>query len=158
MTASAESGSNSRCPWCEAPARADDTRCGKCGAALAQRQSLGEVAIPGVTAVDPALQYADSHPSRLLVPSATEAHAPGVLMGAAMGDPTGIAALGALAALAVTEYRGAGGGAGAKGPANLDEIGRPSEVALRALRRLDEDERNAGDPPPDPVWGDVRRT
>ncbi len=38
-----------RCAWCEATAPADATTCPACGAALAQRDDLGGLTIPGVT-------------------------------------------------------------------------------------------------------------
>ena len=43
------------CPWCATPAAEGATRCSSCGAALAQRESIGDLVIPGLTAVDPAL-------------------------------------------------------------------------------------------------------
>jgi hypothetical protein len=48
-----------RCPWCSTAAPADATRCASCGASLAERDSLGEMAIPGVTEVDPAVKEAE---------------------------------------------------------------------------------------------------
>ena len=48
-----------RCPWCSALAPADASRCASCGASLAEDQSLGERAIPGVTEVDPAVREAE---------------------------------------------------------------------------------------------------
>jgi hypothetical protein len=41
------------CPWCSAAAPAGTTTCPSCGAAMSQRESLGGIAIPGVTQVDP---------------------------------------------------------------------------------------------------------
>ncbi len=45
-----------RCHWCSAEAPDGATHCPACGASLAQRDSLGDVDVPGVTQVDPALQ------------------------------------------------------------------------------------------------------
>jgi hypothetical protein len=44
-----------RCSWCSAEATEHATHCPACGASLAKRESLGDMVIPGVTAVDPAL-------------------------------------------------------------------------------------------------------
>ena len=34
------------CPWCATPAAPEATHCGSCGAALAQRESIGDLQIP----------------------------------------------------------------------------------------------------------------
>jgi RNA polymerase subunit RPABC4/transcription elongation factor Spt4 len=44
-----------QCPWCSAVAAVDATHCPACGAALAQRESIADLVIAGVTTVDPAL-------------------------------------------------------------------------------------------------------
>jgi hypothetical protein len=46
----------SRCAWCSAQVPAIATRCPSCNASLAERESLGDMVIPGVTDVDPALK------------------------------------------------------------------------------------------------------
>jgi hypothetical protein len=82
----------------------------------------------------------------------------------AIGGPAGLAILGGIAVVAAAEY------AGAKRPdaASIDlaDIGRPSEVALRALARLgsggeapvvdgaDASPSEVAPPPPDP-WRDL---
>jgi hypothetical protein len=43
------------CPWCSAKAPAGAIHCPACSASLAERESLGGIAIPGVTEVDPDL-------------------------------------------------------------------------------------------------------
>ena len=59
------------CPWCSAAAAADATTCATCGAALAQRETIGDLQIAGLTSVDPALLDADSRPFHLTGPSPT---------------------------------------------------------------------------------------
>ncbi len=50
-----ETGPGRACPWCSAPVPPDATHCPACGDALAQRESIDDLAIPGVTTVDPVL-------------------------------------------------------------------------------------------------------
>ncbi len=131
------------CPWCAAPAAADADRCTACGAALAQRETIGELLIPGLTNVDPALQDFDKRPLHISGPSPSQGMAPALIVGAMAGGPAGLAAMGGVAAVAAVEYLGAGrGGAGS---VNLEDVGRPSEVVLQALGRM-EDGAVAGDP------------
>ena len=59
------------CPWCSAPVPPDATRCPACGDALAQRESIDGLAIPGVTIVDPALEADAERP--LHIPMTTPA-------------------------------------------------------------------------------------
>jgi hypothetical protein len=128
----------SQCPWCAAPAKPDDTVCSACGAALAQRESIGGVQIPGLTSVDPALEDFDKRPIHLRGPSPSQGMAPALLIGVVAGGPIGLAAIGGVAAVAGAEFLAARhGGAG---PANLEDVGKPSEVLLQAL----EHERQAG--------------
>ena len=127
------------CPWCAAPAPETATQCPACGAALAQRESIGGLVIPGVTTVDPALAAIDGRPMRLPGNSPTQGMAGGVAMAAAVGGPVALAAIGGLAAVAAAEYLGAGRGSSG-GPAQLADVGRPSEVALRALENLESQE------------------
>ena len=119
------------CPWCSAPAAAGATNCGSCGAALAQRESLGDVRIAGVTSVDPALAAVDGRPMRLTGPSPSHGVADAAVAAVIIGGPAGLAIMGGIAAVAAAEY------AGAKRPGlaapDLEAVGRPSEVALRAL-------------------------
>ncbi len=124
------------CPWCSAPAADDATTCAACGAALAQREALGGLVIPGLTAVDPGLEAYAAQPLRIPGPSPTQAHASGAVAAGLMGGPVGLAALGGLAAMAAAEYLGAGGGAG-----GTDGIGVPHELAVRMVEQLEEQER-----------------
>jgi hypothetical protein len=126
------------CPWCAAPARPEDTVCSACGAALAQRESIGDVRIPGLTAVDPALEDYDKRPMHLRGPSPSQGVAPALIIGAVAGGPIGLVAIGGVAAVAGAEFLAARGGSGSM--PNLEDVGKPSEVLLQAL----EQERNAG--------------
>ena len=124
------------CAWCGTPAAHEATTCASCGAALAQRESIGDLAIPGLTAVDAALQDFDKRPLRLRGPSPSQGMAPALIVGVMAGGPIGLAAIGGVAAVAAAEYLGAGGrGSGAA----LENVGKPSEVALRALEHLEAD-------------------
>jgi hypothetical protein len=136
------------CAWCATPASHDATTCGSCGAALAQRESLGDVRIAGLTAVDPALEDYDKRPMHLRGPSASHGVAPALIVGATAGGPIGAVLIGGVVAVAAAEYLGAkqpGTGGAAR-----DDVGKPSEVALQALEHA---EATAGDAPaakPDP--------
>ena len=126
-----------QCPWCAAPAAANAERCTACGAALAQRETIGELMIPGLTSVDPALQDFDKRPLHISGPSPSHGMAPALIVGAMAGGPAGLAAIGGVAAVAAVEYLGAG--RGAAGNVNPQDVGRPSEVVLQALGRLEGD-------------------
>lgn len=129
-------GAAAQCPWCATPAAAVADRCTSCGAALAQRKTIGELLIPGLTSVDPALQDYDKRPLHITGPSPSQGMAPALIVGAMAGGPAGLAAIGGVAAVAAVEYLGAGR-AGA-GSANLEDVGRPSEVVLQALGRIED--------------------
>ena len=121
------------CAWCGAPeASAAATTCASCGAALAQRETIGDLAIPGLTSVDAALQDYDKRPLHLRGPSPSQGAAPALIVGAMAGGPIGLAAIGGVAAVAAAEYLGARRG----GSGSLEEVGKPSEVALQALEHL----------------------
>src|SRR6185295_12190780 len=122
------------CAWCGTPeASPEATSCASCGAALAQRESIGDLAIPGLTAVDAALQDFDKRPLHLRGPSPSHGMAPALIVGAMAGGPIGLAAIGGVAAVAAAEYMGT-----RRDAASLAEIGKPSEVALQALSHIDE--------------------
>ena len=139
------------CPWCATPAAPDASRCSSCGAALAQRESIGDLVIPGLTAVDPALKDFADRPLHLSGPSPTHGVASGVVAAAAMGGPMGIAILGGVAAVGAAEYLGAGK-VGADG-APLDQVGQASGAVLEAVEKL---ERGEELPPADSTtpWPD----
>lgn len=139
-----------QCPWCAAPAAPEATRCSACGAALAQRESIAGVAIPGLTAVDPALEDFDKRPLHIRGPSPSQGMAPALIVAAAAGGPIGLMAIGGVAAVVAGEYLttkrdGPGGG-------GLESVGKPSEVLLQALEHLDDGSLA------DPATGSTRST
>jgi len=146
----------SRCAWCSAAAPIGATQCPACGAALAQRDTLADLVIPGVTSVDPALLDIDGRPTRIPAASPTQGMAE-VAVAAIAGGPVGLAALGGLAAVGAAEYVMAGRRARDGAPA-LEDVGRPSAVALQALERIEAGESGAAgaDPSADPndPWRD----
>ena len=155
MTDDASDGRS--CPWCSASAGADATTCGACGAALAQRESIGGLVIPGVTSVHPALQAIDGLPMRIGGPSPTQGMAPGIVIAASFGGPVALAALGGLAVVAAAEYAGAGRGGHGRGSADPTTLGNPSAVVLQALDRLEQPTESpaaAADPWRDDPWRD----
>ena len=134
------------CPWCSALASAEATPPGACGAALAQRTTIGDLVIPGMTTVDPALQAYAAQPLRIPGSSPTQGIAGGAFMAAtAAGGPLGLAALGGLAAVAAAEYLGASRGM-AGDAIDPTDVGRPSEAVLQALKRLDDEAATAAAP------------
>jgi RNA polymerase subunit RPABC4/transcription elongation factor Spt4 len=141
----AEDEGQRTCQWCGAVAAANATQCPGCGAALATRESLGGLVVPGVTAVDPALEAYDAQPWRLPRSSPSQGLAGGTIAAAAIGGPAAIAAIGGLAAVAAVEYLGAGQGHG-DAPA-LEDVGRPSEAAVEMARQLDAGGGAAGEQP-----------
>lgn len=141
------------CPWCSTPATDEATSCGACGAALAQRESIGDLQIPGLTSVDPALKDFDERPMHLRGPSPSQGLASGAIVAAAAGGPIGLAALGGIAAVAAVEYASASRGPDGK-PIDLEAVGRPSESTLEALRRLEAEPGAPPAPPSDP-WADL---
>lgn len=130
-TPAAEPGRH--CPWCAAPADAEATTCQECGAALAQRESIGDVRIPGLTSVDPALLDYDKRPMQLRGPSPSQGVAPALIVGAVAGGPIGLVAIGGLAAVAGAEFLASRHGGGET--PNLEDVGKPSEVLLQALEQ-----------------------
>ena len=126
------------CAWCSAAAPVEATICPSCGAAMAQRESIGDLQLPGLTSVDPALLDAAGRPLHIPGASPTQGMAGGVMLVALAGGPVGLAAAGGLAVVGAAEYALAGR-RNADGTPALDDLGRPSEVALRALERLDGD-------------------
>jgi hypothetical protein len=124
------------CAWCATPAGESDARCSSCGAALAQRESIGDLVIPGLTSVDPALHDYASRPLQLRGASPSQGLASGAIVAAAAGVPVGIAALGGIAAVAAVEYIGAG--SGLRG--STANVGEASEVVRLAIQKLDRGE------------------
>lgn len=132
------------CPWCAAAATDHAQQCASCGAALAQRESIGDLRIPGLTSVDPALEDYDKRPLHLTGPSPSQGMAPALIVGAMAGGPIGLAAIGGVAAIAAVEYIGASRGAGGGG--RPEDVGKPSEIVLQALSRLEDGSVAGGGP------------
>ena len=139
------------CAWCSAGARPDATHCPACGAALAQRESLGGVVISGVTDVHPALAAYDAQPIRMHGPSPTQGLANGAIVAAVAGGPAGLVALGGIVAVAAVEYLGNRKPDGS-GPLDLESVGRLSGTARMVLDRIEregEPQIRPGSEPPD---------
>ena len=94
--------------------------------------------IPGLTGVDPALAAFDAQPTHLRGPSPSQGLATGIIPAAAMGGPAGLAIIGGIAAVAAVEYM-SGRGPGSS-PADLESVGKPSELALLARDKAVRDE------------------
>jgi hypothetical protein len=124
------------CAWCSAAAPIEATTCPSCGAAMAQRESIGDLQLSGLTNVDPSLLDAAGRPLHIPGASPAQGMAGGVMLAAMAGGPVGLAAAGGLAVVGAAEY-GLAGRRNADGTLALDDLGRPSEVALRAVERLD---------------------
>jgi hypothetical protein len=141
-----------RCAWCGTEAAPGAATCPSCGAALAQREDIGGVVIPGVTGVDPALQGLADRPVRIPGASPSQGMAGGMAVAAAMGGPVALAAIGGFAAVAAAEYIGARRPDGADG-LDAAHVGELSEVARQALARLERGDVPAGaaSPPDDPM-------
>jgi hypothetical protein len=130
-------GAPAACPWCGTPATPDAHNCSSCGAALAQRESIGDLVVPGLTAVDPALKDYANRPLRLTGPSPSHGVASGAIAAAAAGGPAGLAIIGGVAAVAAVEYLGAGRRPDGQPAA---EVGQASSAVLRAIEKLDRGE------------------
>lgn len=98
--------------------------------------------IPGLTGVDPALAAFDAQPTHLRGPSPSQGLATGIIPAAAMGGPAGLAIIGGIAAVAAVEYM-SGRGPGSS-PADLESVGKPSELALLARDKAERDEAAPG--------------
>jgi RNA polymerase subunit RPABC4/transcription elongation factor Spt4 len=146
MAEEAEPASGRPCPWCSALASPEATQCPACGAALAQRESIGDLVIPGVTTVDPTLQAYAAQPLRIPGSSPSQGIVGRAVVAAAVaGGPLGLAALGGLAAVAASEYLGAG--RDMSGAAiDVMDVGRPSDAVLQAVKRLDDEAARAAAP------------
>jgi hypothetical protein len=147
MTEHIEPEAARTCAWCSATAPPEATHCSACGAALAQRESLGGVVIPGVTDVHPALAAFDAQPIRMRGPSPTQGLASGAIVAAVAGGPAGLVAIGGIVAVAAVEYLG-GRKPGGSGPLDLESVGKLSGTAQLALDRIErEGEPNAAGEP-----------
>src|ERR1700694_5178569 len=102
------------CPWCSAQAPASAARCPSCGDALAQRESIDDLVIPGVTAVDPTLERYAAQPLRLPGPSPIQS-----MTGRAIVE----------AGIVAADLLGVGGDEGDL--VDISSLGQPSDAALR---------------------------
>jgi testis-expressed sequence 13 family protein len=144
------------CPWCSATNTPDARTCRSCGAAIAQRDDLGGVVVPGVTGVDPNLLGA---PGSIASPVLRSQGTMGALNAVSQVNAT----LGLAAAAAILGQDTVKGMLGLK-DADLDAVGKPSEAALQAFERLERDadvgdardspEEASKTPAPDP-WSDL---
>ena len=133
------------CPWCSTTNPPDARQCRSCGAAIAQREDLGGVVVPGVTGVDPNLLGTQvSLASPMLRSQGT--------MGAINAVSHVNATLGLAAAAAILGQDSVKGMLGLK-DADLGSVGVPSEAALQAVEKLAREQeareladRNAGAP------------
>jgi hypothetical protein len=141
------------CPWCSAAAPADATTCPACGAALAQRESIGDLVLPGITDVRGDLLDAAGRPLHMPVQSNAQGMAGGVMLAAMAGGPVGLAALGGLAAVGAAEYVGASRRDDGSVP-SLDDLGRPSSAAEQTAHDLDAKGERGPDAPAEP-WKDA---
>jgi hypothetical protein len=101
----------------------DATHCPACGDALEQRESIDDLAIPGVTTVDPALQAYAGQPPHIPLPLPMKVDP--------IGGAFNLGGMTELAALAAPD------GTRADAPVDPGTVGKPSEAALRAVERLD---------------------
>jgi hypothetical protein len=108
------------CPWCSAEVPASASRCPSCGDALAQRESIDALVIPGVTAVDPTLEIYAAQPLRLPGPSPIQS-----MTGRAIVE----------AGIVAADLLGVGGDD--VDLVDIRSLGQPSDAALRAVERLD---------------------
>jgi len=123
------------CPWCSATNLPDARQCRSCGAAIAQRDDLGGVVVPGVTGVDPNLVGAEGSLAGTLLRNQGTANA---LHAATQVNSTlGLAA--AAAILGQDMVRDALG----LHDADLSAVGKPSEAAVRAAEQLDREPTTA---------------
>lgn len=132
-----------QCPWCGAEASAESKTCAECGANLIQRETIGDLVIPGVTHVDPALEQYAADPLRIPKASPSQYVAGPAIGAVAAAGPAGLLALGGLAAVGATEYLTAGSGAVSR-QLDPERVGEPSETVLQMIRKLEED----GEPAP----------
>ncbi len=137
-----------RCPWCSTEVGPEASKCPSCGAAVAQRESVGGLVIPGVTSVDPAYQSTGSS----LIRSTLRAQQTSASLGA-IGQVNQGASVAVAGALLARDYmKGMFSGVD---PADVSRVGQPSEAALLAAERLEREGSIDGgetEPqPPDPT-------
>ncbi len=141
------------CAWCSHTAPMDATTCPSCGAALAQRQTIGDLVIPGVTDVRADLLDADGRPLHIPVQSNAQGMASGAMVGAMVGGPIGLAAVGGMAVVGAAEYLAASSRQDGDAPA-LEDVGRPAGFAASVAEKLDQEGDRGADEPGVP-WRDA---
>ncbi|TAK01581.1 MAG: hypothetical protein EPO36_04800 [Chloroflexota bacterium] len=119
------------CPWCSGRNAPGARQCATCGAAIAQRDDLGGVVVPGVTGVDPNLLGTQSSLASPVLRSQGTLNA---INAVSQVNAT----LGLAAAAAILGQDTVKGMLGLK-DADLDTVGKPSEAALQAVEKLDRD-------------------
>ena len=119
----------STCPWCSAANPVEARQCISCGAAIAQRDDLGGVVVPGVTGVDPNLL---GTPSSLASPVLRSQGTLGAINAVSHVNAT----LGLAAAAAILGQDTIKGMLGVN-DADLEAVGKPSEAALLAVEKLE---------------------
>jgi len=141
------------CAWCSHAAPMDATTCPSCGAALAQRETIGDLVIPGVT--DVRADLLDAAGRALHLPGASNAQgmASGAMIGAMIGGPVGLAAIGGTALVGAAEYLAASRRQDGDAPA-FEDVGRPNEVAAKVAEQLDRGGDRGTDSPAEP-WTDA---
>ena len=150
------------CAWCSAAAPMEATQCPSCGAAMAQRDTIGDLVIPGVTNVRADLLDADGRPLHIPGASNAQGMASGAIVGAMVGGPVGLAAIGGMAVVGAAEYLAASRRANGSAPA-FEDVGRPNEIAAKVAEELDRHGEAPSDTeaetPPDPTdpWRDLPR-
>jgi len=122
------------CPWCSATNAPGARQCVSCGAAIAQRDDLGGVVIPGVTGVDPNLL---GTPRSLASPIIRSQGTMGAINAVSHVNAT----LGLAAAAAILGQDTIKGMLGAN-DADLGTVGVPSEAALLAVEKLARDQES----------------
>lgn len=154
MTSTSETDPGGLCQWCSVPVTEGARQCSACGATVILRESIGDLIIPGVTHVDPALAAYAAQPLRIPRASPSQSIA-GPAAGALMlGGPAGLIGLGGLAAVAAAEFLGASE-KDAQRSVELDRIGQPSGAVLDMVKRLDD---KFAPPTPEPPTPEVSAT
>src|SRR5512141_2530540 len=93
MTSTGETDPGGLCQWCSVPVTEGARQCSACGATVILRESIGDLIIPGVTHVDPALAAYAAQPLRIPRASPSQSIA-GPAAGALMlGGPAGLIGL-----------------------------------------------------------------
>ena len=150
-----------KCQWCSAVTPQGATHCPTCGASLAERESLGDIPIPGVTEIDPALPQ-EHDPLHTVMVVQGNSMSPNALGGRSPLNalPGGFGFGLAMGAALVKGFERL-----AQEQPDPSLVGKPSAAALSLAKRLDGGEQAPSTPdedepsapssmPPDP-WVDL---